>query len=178
MLSVNGGWPLHWKGWPKIMRTSNSWWFRDKRSNGLGWLSRRTPPSGRSSVRWVRPIWWGFFHGFSPLLGSLVLVPQAHWMEHSLLSPLQNLRVPLPQCQWAAHHIGSALHLQFPLHWTSQQQELQLGNCSLHLPLVSITWNGPAPLTAHLKVKAAWGLTLALMKAASAVGTVLCPSSQ
>ena len=51
MFSLIGGWPSNWKGWPRIMRTSNSGWLRNKRTNGSGWLSRYTPPSGRSSLR-------------------------------------------------------------------------------------------------------------------------------
>ena len=85
-LSLNGGWPSNWKGWPRIMRTSNSRLFRDKRTNGLGLVSRWTPPSGRSSLRWFRLIQWGFFHGFSSPLPSPVLVPNAQWVRHSLPS--------------------------------------------------------------------------------------------
>ena len=128
-------------------------WFGDKMTNGPGWLSRWTPPSGRSSMRWVRPIQWGFFHGFSLLLPSPVLVPDVQWVKHSLPSPIQNFREPLPQHQSAAQHVESAHHLQFHLHWTSQQLALQPGNHSLHLPLVSSVRNGTAPLEAHLKVR-------------------------
>ena len=119
-LSLNRGWPLNWKGWPKTTRTSDLGWLRDKRTNGPGWLSRWTLLSGRSFLRRVGLIQWGFFHSFSP-----VLVPHAQWVKHSLPSPLQNLRALLPEHWQAAQHVGSALFLQFPLHWTSQQLALK-----------------------------------------------------
>ena len=102
--------------------------------------------------------WWGFFHGFSLLLPHFVLVPHAQWVKHSLPSPPQNLRASLPQHQWVDQHVESPLCLQFPLHWTFQQWSLQLGDCPLHLLLVSSTTNGTASPTAHLKVKATEGL--------------------
>ena len=36
------------------MRTSDSGYFNDKRTNGPGWLYRWTPPTGRSSLRCVQ----------------------------------------------------------------------------------------------------------------------------
>ena len=107
-----------------------------------------------------------------------MLVPHAQWVKHSLPSPLQNLRAPLPQCLQAAQHIGSALHLQFPLHQTSWQLALQLGNHSLHLSLVSSIRNGTAPPATHLKVKVARGPMLTLRKAASVSGCSTLPIQQ
>ena len=136
---------LELEGMAEHYEDHNSEWFGDKRTNRPGWLNRWTPPSGRSSLRWVRLIWWGFIHGFSLPLPSMVLIAHAQWVKHSFLSPLQNLRVSLPWHQWVAQHIGSALCLQFPLHWTSQQPAIKLGNLSLYFPLVSNVWNGTAP---------------------------------
>ena len=74
---------------------------------------QRDTTSGRSSLRWVRVIWWSFFHGFSLLLPGLVLVPYGQWVRHSLSSPLQNSRALLPPHLWAALHVESALCLKF-----------------------------------------------------------------
>ena len=80
------------KGWVGITRTTEP-----------GWLSRWTPHSGRSSPKWVKPIQWGFFLGFSLHLPILAQVPYVLWVKHLLLlcnqgqmpqqtTPLQDLK--------------------------------------------------------------------------------------
>ena len=126
----------------------------------------------------IRLIWWGFFPGCSPPLaksgaGPVCSVSEAFtalttselegttalasmstpacWV--STLLPV----LPVPDILGCWHSNGA------PVPHTCPQPEAQEIET--------------APLAAHLKVKAARGPTLALRKAASAVGTVLCPSS-
>ena len=123
----HGGWLSNWKGWPRIMRISNSGWFRNKRTNGPGWLSRWTPPSGKSSLRWVRPIWWGLLPWFLSTTAKSGAGPAllSEW-EHSLPSPLQNLMAPLPQCHTSSSLAcrvstppSSSPCIRYPSHWHS-----------------------------------------------------------
>ena len=175
--------------WLRRKRTSGPGWFRNKRSSGPGLLSRWTPPSGRSSLRWVRPISWGFFLGFSPPLPVLVLVPHAQWVKNSLPScnqgwmpqqttAIQNSRTPLPKQLWVAQHIELGLHLQFFPCQISWPLVLQLGTHLLYSQSVPNTRNGTASLATYLNIKMARWSVLALMKPASAVGAALHLSSQ
>ena len=134
---IEGGWPLSWKGWPRVMRTSDSGWFSIKRTNAPGWLSRWTTPSGRSSLSWVRLIQWGFFPSSFLLLPSLVWVPHAHWVMCSL--PSYNLGwipqwAPLPQHPLATQYVELLLHLQLSLYQIFLPPAFQLGSHSLHSP--------------------------------------------
>ena len=94
--------------------------------------------------------------------------------------PFQNLRASLPQ-----YPVGSPAHMVQHSASSSpsqirhpQQLALQLGNSFLTLTLgLNCTRNGTASLAAHLEVKVARGPMLALRKAVSVVGAVLCPSS-
>ena len=115
------------KSWPGIGRTS-----------GPRWLSRWTPHSWRSSPKWVKPIWWGFFLGFPSPLPFKVQVPYVLWVKHSLLShnPGQ-----MPQ-QMTPHQDLRALQPQHP--WAVQHNELVL--CLLQLSLCQTSWLPAPPL--------------------------------
>ena len=114
-----------WGSCKQLSRPGLSWsrsWSGIMRTSRPRWLNRCTPHSGRSSPKWVKPIWWGFFPGFSPPLPILLQVLYALWVKHLLLSqnlewmpqqvpPLQDSRAHQPQCPQAVHHIELALCL-------------------------------------------------------------------